>query len=486
MSINIKRYHSLIVIIMLLTVFVFSACSKDVPENDEPVQTIGPFSNSQSVNLQLYFLDDNEVDWSIETRTVDVPADMSWAEMTIRELISGPNDKDNMAVLPNDTVIDKVVIANGLANVYLSGGFSDLSVDDELKARVAITNSLCSLQDIKYVGIYGGGGYAEFNEPQAHAQYDDDFDKQLADIELAEENKLSEKESMDIPLYFLDKRNMEILPEVRNCSFFDDDIAAVIVNELLKGPSDEQMQNQVVDELSVTVTDVSTILTTDNKKVVRIEMSNMPGYGLNIVKGYEIAPYAAIVYSITSTMPDISGVVFVADGEIIKQIGNMRLPNDGTITRELMSKLESNEITLYFKNHAGDALVSVTRAIPANEEITGKRLVQELINGPLAGEDENVWPSLPNDLEQDDVLDVYVDNDLAVVDFSQKVLELCQKSEWTMEKEAIFVYSIVNTLCEMNGIKRVQILVEGKQVTSLGSNITISNPLMPNVGIVNY
>ncbi len=463
--------------------FVFSGCSQNVSEKDESLQTIEPISNSQSVNLQLYFLENNDADWAIETRTVDVPADTSWAEMTIRELISGPNDKDNIAVLPTNTIIDKVVIANGLANVYLSGGFSELSVDDELRARVAITNSLCSLQDIKYVGIYGGSGYAEFNEPQAHLQYDDDFSKQLS---AANEEKLTEKELMDIPLYFLDKRNMQILPEVRSCSSFDDDLAAVIVNELLKGPSDEQMQNQVVDELSVTVTNVSTITTADNKKIVKIEMSNMPGYGLNIVKGYEAAPYAAIVYSITSAMPNINGVVFLADGNIVKQIGNMKLPVDGIITRQMMSKFESNKISLYFKNQKGDALVKVTRAIPSNEETTGKRLVQELIIGPLAGENENVWPSFPNDLDQADVLDVYVDNDLAVVDFSQEVFGLCQKSRWTIEKEAVFVYSTVNTLCEMNGIKRVQILVEGKKVTSLGGNITISNPLMPNVGIVNY
>jgi spore germination protein GerM len=48
----------------------------------------------------------------------------------------------------------------------------------------------------------------------------------------------------------------------------------------------------------------------------------------------------------------------------------------------------------------------------------------------------------------------------------------------------LVVYGIVNTACSINGIKRVQILVEGKIIESLGGHLEIMEPLEPDREVV--
>ena len=46
------------------------------------------------------------------------------------------------------------------------------------------------------------------------------------------------------------------------------------------------------------------------------------------------------------------------------------------------------------------------------------------------------------------------------------------------------VYSIVNTMCELPGIKSVRFYFDGERVDYLAGAICLRGPLMSNVGIV--
>jgi len=71
-----------------------------------------------------------------------------------------------------------------------------------------------------------------------------------------------------------------------------------------------------------------------------------------------------------------------------------------------------------------------------------------------------------------------IQGDMAVFDFSQDLAaNFPGGSEW----ESVVVSSIVRSLTHIEGIRKVQILVEGEKVESLGGHIEISEPLTPEM-----
>lgn len=99
----------------------------------------------------------------------------------------------------------------------------------------------------------------------------------------------------------------------------------------------------------------------------------------------------------------------------------------------------------------------------------GKEVIEQLIKGTTAGDD--TLDVLPKGTE---VLDYKFDAEqgLATVDLSKEV----HAATGSMG-ETLAVYSIVNTLTELPGVEKVQILVEGEKVESLNGHIYLMDPL---------
>lgn len=104
---------------------------------------------------------------------------------------------------------------------------------------------------------------------------------------------------------------------------------------------------------------------------------------------------------------------------------------------------------------------------------------------------ENALQSLvatkPRDAKYNDVvpigtkvLGLKVENGTAFADFSK---ELIKKGQGSYE-EMMLCYAIVNTLTEFPEVKRVQILIEGKKVVSLGGHIDVEEPLTRNTSLL--
>ncbi|NLM26440.1 MAG: GerMN domain-containing protein [Firmicutes bacterium] len=128
------------------------------------------------------------------------------------------------------------------------------------------------------------------------------------------------------------------------------------------------------------------------------------------------------------------------------------------------------EIQLYFvKSTPTDfLLVPVTRRLPASEA-TPLYTLQLLIQGPLPEED--LQRSVPAEAE---VLSLSINNSLAIVDFSS---ELSTKFVGGSQLESHLVNAIVLTLTQFPEINQVQILLNGKNVESIGGHVNIEYPL---------
>ena len=181
-------------------------------------------------------------------------------------------------------------------------------------------------------------------------------------------------------------------------------------------------------------------------------------------------------------------VILVACGksEVVKQETTKTIVKETPIeaakveptVEEKTIEVKSREVVLYFSDDQAMNLVGVKRNI---ENPTAKSVVAELLKGPNAqseGEGKLIT-SLPEGVE---VLDVQVKEDIAYVDFKGNVREKISGSAG----EGIALYSIINTLVldKELGIKKVQFLIDGKNVESIGGHYDVSKPMSEDIEMI--
>lgn len=115
-------------------------------------------------------------------------------------------------------------------------------------------------------------------------------------------------------------------------------------------------------------------------------------------------------------------------------------------------------------------LVPVTRY--TSEPVTPQRALELLIQGPTAS--ESYRPSVSSRTE---VQSLTIEAGLATVSFSSSLKEDYVGGS---QNEANLVNAIVHTLTQFPEIERVQILIEGAVIESIGGHIAINRPLKPN------
>lgn len=124
-------------------------------------------------------------------------------------------------------------------------------------------------------------------------------------------------------------------------------------------------------------------------------------------------------------------------------------------------------LTLYFADGDGEALVAEVRQVPGTSSIA-KTVVQELINGPKEVGNGRTIP------EETKLLNLDIINKVAYVNFSRDFVE---KHWGGSTGELMTAYSIVNTLTELEGIQKVQIMVEGKKIETIVGHLDTSRPI---------
>jgi spore germination protein GerM len=136
----------------------------------------------------------------------------------------------------------------------------------------------------------------------------------------------------------------------------------------------------------------------------------------------------------------------------------------------------TTKVTLYFADPSGQYLVPVTREIPKVEGVA-RATLQELILGP--GSTSDFLPTIPAGTVLRDI-NIRPDG-VAIVDFSK---ELVANHKGGTTGEMLTVYSIVNTLTQFPTVKKVQLLVEGQQVSTLAGHLDIRETLARNEGLI--
>ncbi len=130
-------------------------------------------------------------------------------------------------------------------------------------------------------------------------------------------------------------------------------------------------------------------------------------------------------------------------------------------------------VILFFLSEKDAYLHSEEREIPDRSSVAdlARQTVEELIKGSEKG---YISPFPP----ETKLRELYVnDEGVAYVDFSRDIVE---KHLSGSSAEISTIYSVVNTLgYNFDGIKKVFILIEGRERETLGGHINLSHPFLP-------
>jgi hypothetical protein len=138
------------------------------------------------------------------------------------------------------------------------------------------------------------------------------------------------------------------------------------------------------------------------------------------------------------------------------------------------AKREKWLVTLYFSDANERFLAPEKRQIPRDKDIAGQ--ARELVKALLDGSKTKLVNTFPQKTE---VLNVKIeDGKRALISFNKNLVRNHPRGS---ASEMATIYSLTNTLtANIPSIKEVKLLVDGKELESIGGHIDTLHPFVPN------
>ena len=131
-------------------------------------------------------------------------------------------------------------------------------------------------------------------------------------------------------------------------------------------------------------------------------------------------------------------------------------------------------LTLYFASESGKYLRKAIRSVEYNSNISLERLVVEtLIGGPIG---DGLYPTISPNTK---IVSISVKDKICYVNLNEDFLT----TPYNVIPE-VTIYSIVNSLIELNNVNKVQISINGESNLLFYEKVTISAPLERNLDIL--
>lgn len=192
----------------------------------------------------------------------------------------------------------------------------------------------------------------------------------------------------------------------------------------------------------------------------------------------EVLYRAAVVKTLTQ-LPEVDHVMFYVDGAPATYadgtvIGMMSADDFVEASGSNSADIQSADIKLYFANAKGDKLIPMDMNVTYNKNVPIERVVvEQLINGPgISG----YYRTLPANVK---LLGISVTDGTCYVNLDSTFVDGMVNAA-----EMVPVYSIVNSLCDIPQIDRVQILINGESNRMYRESISLETKFTNNEDIV--
>lgn len=185
-------------------------------------------------------------------------------------------------------------------------------------------------------------------------------------------------------------------------------------------------------------------------------------------------------YCITLTLSQLPGVEQVrtlVDGEELPYRSKQVFNTEDVIFSGTEEEPVEVDVTLYFPRQDGAGLGSEGRTLTLTEDMpVAQGALEALLQGP---EDTALRAAVTHELT---VLAVRLDESSGIcyMNFSIQWWDCVPEDLW---EQRLMLFSIVNTLCSMDKVTQVQLLVDGAALDTLGG-LNISGPVAPDWTLV--
>lgn len=283
------------------------------------------------------------------------------------------------------------------------------------------------------------------------------------------ESKKDKLKEGEIYLYYTDKNRTELKSVIYKPK---EDETIKIVGEVL-----EEM-NTTSKELNVVTAKPEEVMILDYELTDNLLEIDFDNDYLEMGKVKELLCRSAIVLTVTQ-IEGIEFVMFTVNGEPLTNsdnnvIGTMKATDFVDTVESNINTYEKVEIELYFADKSGKTLTPVVyEGIRQQNTSLEKLIVEKLIEGPSSSEYTRTIPSGVK------LLSVLTKDGICYVNFGSSFLT--ETSDVSAEIE---LYSIVNSLSELNYINKVQISVNGVTNEKLRGEISLEVPLTRNLDLV--
>ncbi len=234
-------------------------------------------------------------------------------------------------------------------------------------------------------------------------------------------------------------------------------------------PRDDVNLREVIRDFAVN----DIVITAEKQLILTVD----EGY-LKLDPTREILTRAAIVRTLTQ----IEGIDYIQiklkDEDLTdvlgQPVGMMSAADFVDNAGDEINAYENKELTLYFADTDGTALVKATRDVEYNTSISAEKLIVEQL---IAGTEAGRLRSTIN--PQTKIINVTVKDGICYVNLDSAFLSVPEGI-----RPEVMLYSIVDSLVELPGIQRVQFAVDGESNITLSDTCSLSTVYERNLDIV--
>jgi len=259
---------------------------------------------------------------------------------------------------------------------------------------------------------------------------------------------------VDFYEYYTDTEDMETL-------------LAELTEQMVTVPKDVN-HHETVHNFGITGTEVK-----ENRLIVTVDEAYK-----KLSPTTEVLTRAALVRTFTQ----IEGIDFVSmkvnEEDLTDSLGGIvGIMDAGQFVDNTGSEInayENTELILYFASEDGKQLIRAKRPVIYNSNISMEKLVvEQLIGGPVS---KDVYPTLSKNTK---IVGVTLKDRICYVNLNEGFLE--QMSNVSPE---VTVYSLVNSLTELNSVDKVQIFINGKTDVTFRETYSLNTLFEKNEDVI--
>lgn len=487
---------------LLLCLFLLTGCTSTTtvspsvtlpPASPGPQAPIGDAGLQQEVIVPLYLpsLDGQTLLTFHETLTLS--RDQHPAQAILEALLAHPG---NSRVQPLSSTVtlslygaNPVEIAGSVCTVNLSATALALSTQELYTAALAISATLCELEDVSYVcllvagtplamdvggnlplGALNGAGSQEL--PVLWEQF---TARRTPAGELPAHTPLTATAALYFPL-----ESGGIAAEPRRISFAgqhpQQQVIALLTAlsagaDLLEGACDMPDLNALL-LFAPEITDLES-----GGRRATLHFTADVEARLSAAGCDPAAVFAAITTTLTTFVPSLQQVcILVGDGALTSlysdALGSLLFPG-GLMTRTSFAHALMGQATVYVPD--GAALSPRVIGLPYRSAVSPRAVLLSMAQPGLS--------VLPEGLTDADILGLSLQSSTLLVHFSARYGEVIRTSGMD---QRLMAYGMVTTLCELLNVRRVRFYFGGEAVDSLGSDLVWSGEFLYNPAMISH